>query len=160
MPQPIGKLDGGPDGQGMRLAYSLGNLISNQQPDDDGVGVATGVFATATIEAGSEGPAHVSGLDWTAVIVDLATHRTYLLSTLESGAVYSTLSPGQLAERRAVIDSVMGTPEQTALPVASATLLGQEKGGRIKASAASCRSSASPRGCTDPRAVRGTAPGR
>lgn len=126
--QPITKLDGGPDGQGMWIIYSMGNAISNQNPLlEGGINVLTGVLATATIDVPAVGPAHVSNLEWTAITLDRATHHVYLLADLESGAQVSTITGADLTQRRATINAIMGTPERTTVPVNVAEYVGQER---------------------------------
>ena len=127
VPRPLTKLEGGPDGKGMWIIYSMGNVISNQDPRLNGLNVLTGALATATIDVPAAGPAHVSNLEWTAVTVDRATHLTYLLADLESGAQASTIAPADLAARRQSINAIMGTPERTAAPTAVAEFVGQER---------------------------------
>lgn len=111
--QPLTKLEGGPDGHGMWIIYSMGNLISNQNPDLSGLNVLTGALATATIEVSSTGSAQVTNLEWSAVTLDRNTHHIYFLSELESGKYTSTISAADLARRREAINSIMGTPERT-----------------------------------------------
>ncbi|WP_147916544.1 CapA family protein [Ruania zhangjianzhongii] len=70
VPQPFALLDGGPDGEGMWVAYSLGNFISNQDDKCCVPQTGTGLFMTATVVKPVEGPARVTGLEWTAMTVD------------------------------------------------------------------------------------------
>ncbi len=123
--QPVAKLDGGPDGQGMWVAYSMGNMISHQQASAYGLPVLTGILATATVDVPASGPARVTNLEWTAVTVDQATHKIYLLSDLEAGRQASNIA--DLPARRADIDAAMGTPERTSVPAAASEFAGQDR---------------------------------
>ncbi|UFU05165.1 CapA family protein [Ruania halotolerans] len=110
VPQPFALLDGGPDGSGMWVAYSLGNFISNQ---DDACCVpqtATGLFMTATVVKPADGPARVTGVEWTPTTVDReGGQRVYPLAELISGDQPSalTLSANELQSRADGVQSVM-----------------------------------------------------
>lgn len=125
--QPITKLEGGPDGHGMWIVYSMGNFISDYSGATFGINTLTGILATATIEVPASGAARVSNLEWTAVTLDRPTHRLYLISDLESGRYTSTITASELAQRRNAINSIMGTPERTELPVQASELVSQER---------------------------------
>lgn len=86
VPQPYDLLDGGPDGDGMWVAYSLGNFISNQDDKCCVPQTGTGLFLTATVVKPVDGPARVSGLEWTAMTVDrVGGQRVYPLADLLDG---------------------------------------------------------------------------
>ncbi|UFU04190.1 CapA family protein [Ruania suaedae] len=110
VPQPYELLDGGPDGSGMWVAWSLGNFISNQ---DDACCVpqtATGLFMTATVQVPAEGPVRVSGMEWTAMTVDrVGGQHVYPLADLLDGAQPEgmTLSDSVLASRAEGVREVM-----------------------------------------------------
>lgn len=125
--QSITKMDGGPDGQGMWLVYSMGNFISDYNGAAFGINTLTGILTTATIDVPASGAAHVSNLEWTAVTLDRPTHHLYLLADLESGRYTSTITAADLAQRRSAINAIMSTPERTQLPVQASELVSQER---------------------------------
>ncbi|CAM3400662.1 CapA family protein [Occultella aeris] len=125
VPQPMALLDGGPDSSGMWVAYSLGNFISNQ----DGLccvpQTGTGLFLTATVVKPADGPARVTGLEWTPMTVDrVGAQRVYPLPALLAGDTPSglTLSSGTLENRQSLVEQVMANssgadfPERTEPP--------------------------------------------
>jgi poly-gamma-glutamate synthesis protein (capsule biosynthesis protein) len=76
VPQPIARLRGGPQGDGMWVAYGLGNLLSNQGPDCCVLASAVGLLLVADIVQRPEGRTRVTGVRWAATTVDLAAgHR-------------------------------------------------------------------------------------
>lgn len=71
VPRTIDFLEGGPDGRGMWVAYSLGNFISNQSVDTTGsVESATGMMAFFEGVKEEGQPAHLTGVEWMAVTTD------------------------------------------------------------------------------------------
>lgn len=86
VPQPFALLDGGPDGEGMWVAYSLGNFISNQDDKCCVPQTGTGLFMTATVVKPVDGPARVTGLEWTPMTVDrVGGQHVYPLAGLLDG---------------------------------------------------------------------------
>jgi poly-gamma-glutamate capsule biosynthesis protein CapA/YwtB (metallophosphatase superfamily) len=77
VPQRVARLRGGPEGDGMWVAYGLGNLLSNQGADCCGTwATAVGLLLVADIVQPPRGPARVTGVRWAATTVDLAAgHR-------------------------------------------------------------------------------------
>lgn len=77
VPQPIEQLRGGPGGEGMWVAYGLGNLISNQGLDCCGTWAsAVGLLLVADVVSPPRGAARVEEVRWAATTVDLAAgHR-------------------------------------------------------------------------------------
>lgn len=128
VPEPIEKLDGGPNGEGMWVVWSMGNLISGQTIENHGYRVTTGTLATATVDVPREGPASVSNLEWTAVTQDSpGGKRLYPLTALIAGEVdapHLTLSPTDLQARADVTYPVMESsgPERTIPPTHTSTL--------------------------------------
>jgi poly-gamma-glutamate synthesis protein (capsule biosynthesis protein) len=114
VPQPIVKLDGGPDGEGMWVAYGLGNFISNQ--DASTVGHAesvNGVLLRATFTVSPDDDVSVEA-GWTAVTVDrLHGHVVYPISK-NSGAV-GKLTAAQVKSRWNLVHDAVGdaAPEVT-----------------------------------------------
>lgn len=121
VPQPVVELPGGPRGEGMWVAYGLGNFISNQGPHA-GLSAETqnGLMIVAHLRKPEDGPVTVDGVDWTAITVDRAAgHRVESLSAAAAaGTGTGTLSAAQVAERRALVAGVAGpaAPEAVAPP--------------------------------------------
>lgn len=121
VPQPVVELPGGPRGEGMWVAYGLGNFISNQGPHA-GLSAETqnGLMIVAHLRKPEDGPVTVDGVDWTAITVDRAAgHRVESLSAAAAaGSGTGTLSAAQVAERRALVAGVAGpaAPEAVAPP--------------------------------------------
>lgn len=121
VPQPISKVPGGPRGDGMWVAYGLGNFVSNQGPHA-GLSAQTenGLLLTATFTKPFDGPASVSGVEWTALTVDRAGGYTVqsLSGALAAGTGAGQVAPGTVAERHGLVAAVVGTeaPERTTPP--------------------------------------------
>ena len=121
VPQPIAKVPGGPQGDGMWVAYGLGNFISNQGTQA-GLSARTenGLLLTATFTKPMDGPAVVTSVDWTAITVDRrAGHRVEPLSTLAAtGAGTGTLTPAEILARHGLVAEAAGTaaPERSTPP--------------------------------------------
>ncbi|NTV39754.1 MAG: CapA family protein, partial [Demequinaceae bacterium] len=113
VPQPIEKLQGGPNGDGMWVAFGLGNFLSNQDTQCCVANTNSGVLLTATftIDASSE---VVVGVEWTAVTVDrLAKHTMHVLTDVPTGA--GRLSAAEVAARHQRVAEAVGpqAPERT-----------------------------------------------
>ncbi len=115
--QPIKKLSGGPNGQGMWVAYGLGNYISNQDYSTVGhTETATGVLLTATFTVAVDGTVDV-GVEWTGVTVDrTGGHKLYVLSDIPKGV--GNLSAAEVAKRYALLRDDVGNqaPERKTPP--------------------------------------------
>lgn len=126
VPEPVEKLPGGPDGDGMWVVWSMGNMLSGQQVSSHGYRVNTGILATATVEVPRSGPAKVATLDWTAITQDSAGgKRLFPLSKLRSGEVVApTLSAREIEAHAAATYPVMDPsgPERTEPPTSSRTV--------------------------------------
>ncbi|ROR93888.1 poly-gamma-glutamate synthesis protein (capsule biosynthesis protein) [Salana multivorans] len=120
VPQRIELLDGGPDGAGMWVAYSLGNYISNQDAKCCRPQTGTGLLLSAQVDVPAAGPAHVSSVEWTAVPGDrVGGQRIYALPDLEAGRIDTpllTLSSDELARRRQMVLDVVGDPPERTDP--------------------------------------------
>lgn len=120
VPQPMVELDGGPRGEGMWVAYGLGNFLSNQDVHCCVPQTNTGAFMTATVVKPAEGPARVEGLEWTAFPVDrLGGQRVYSAQDLLDGELPAggRISAAEAEARRQRLAAVMGPmPERTAPP--------------------------------------------
>ncbi|PUB31667.1 poly-gamma-glutamate synthesis protein (capsule biosynthesis protein) [Promicromonospora sp. AC04] len=109
VPQPVERLRGGPEGDGMWVAYGLSNLISNQGPDCCGTASAVGLLLIADIVQPPDEPAHVEDVRWAATTVDLAAgHR--LRSTREALAHPGDgqLTVAELQERLQIAQDAAG----------------------------------------------------
>ncbi|ACQ80708.1 Putative protein of poly-gamma-glutamate biosynthesis (capsule formation) [Beutenbergia cavernae DSM 12333] len=119
VPQPYALLDGGPDGSGMWVAWSLGNFISNQDSACCISQTATGLFMTATITKPADGPARVTGMTWTPMTVDrVGQQRVYPLMDLVNGERPSilALSEGTLQQRLSEVEAIMAGSTGAELP--------------------------------------------
>ncbi|MPV39038.1 CapA family protein [Georgenia subflava] len=119
VPQPIEKLPGGPDGDGMWLVWSMGNFISNQDSKCCTMETATGLLVTATVTAPAEGPARVTDLEWTASTVDrVGDQHIYPLHDLVAGdrPEWLTLDPATIQQRAARVQEVMGAEQHRVEP--------------------------------------------
>lgn len=121
VPQPIDRLPGGPDGQGMWVAYGLGNFISNQDELCCVPQTATGLLALAHVVKPDGEPARVESVEWTAVTVDrVGDQRLHVLSDLVAGERPEglALSEQQISSRYQQVLDVVGdvAPERTEPP--------------------------------------------
>lgn len=113
VPQPIVKLDGGPGGDGMWVAYGLGNFLSNQSSSCCVPETSNGVLLTATFAVSPAGDVDV-GVEWTATTVDRSGgHAVYALSGTDGGL--GTLSAAEVQARHARVVAAVGTeaPERS-----------------------------------------------
>ncbi len=121
VPQPIVHLDGGPRGEGMWVAYGLGNFLSNQGAHCCTARSDSGLLMLASIRQAADGPARVTGVEWSAVTMDLADDHTVqpLSQLVASGSGVGTLSAAELATRLERVTAVVGTqaPQSTTPPV-------------------------------------------
>lgn len=122
VPQPMVHLSGGPRGEGMWVAYGLGNYLSNQDGECCKEDTDSGLLLTAHVSSpgafpaqGTEaGPARVTGVEWTAITGDRkGGHQVHALVDIPDGT--STLSPAQVAERLARVSAAAGdqAPQRT-----------------------------------------------
>lgn len=122
VPQPIELLLGGREGGGMWVAYGLGNMISNQDANCCVAATASGLLLTAHVVKAADGPARVTGVDWTALSVDrVGGHRMHLVHDAAAGTNPGTLTPAQWQARYATVRAAVGpqAPERVAAPVAT-----------------------------------------
>ncbi|MEN0127861.1 MAG: CapA family protein [Brevundimonas sp.] len=122
VPQPVAKLEGGPRGEGMWVAYGLGNFLSNQDGACCVDNTDSGILLTAHVESGGAfaaegrkaGPARVVGVEWTPITVDrLGGHEVHALTDIEGGTKH--LSAAKVAARTARVADAAGdeAPERT-----------------------------------------------
>ena len=119
VPQPLAHLSGGPRGEGMWVAYGLGNYISNQDSNCCSPKTDSGLLLTAHVVKPADGPARVSLVEWTGITVDrLGHHRVYALPAATSGV--GTLRAAEIATRAQRVAQAVGNtaPERTS-PVVS-----------------------------------------
>lgn len=120
VPQPVAHLTGGPRGEGMWVAYGLGNYISNQDSNCCSPKTDSGILLTAHVLKPPDGPARVSGVEWTPITVDRkGHHRVFALPEVTSGA--GSLSATEVATRTARVVEAAGAaaPERTTPMVAT-----------------------------------------
>lgn len=123
VPQPFARLDGGPDGSGMWVAWSLGNFISNQDSNCCISQTATGLFMTATVTKPVDGPARVTGMTWAPITVDrLGQQRAYPLLDLVNGERPAALqlSAGTLQQRLTEVEAIMADSTGADFPLQEA----------------------------------------
>lgn len=127
VPQPLAQLAGGPRGEGMWVAYGLGNFISNQHEGCCTANSVAGILLTAHVssqgafdaEGRAAGPVRITGVEWTPVTVDrLGGHKVYAATEIPDGT--ATLSATKVADRIARVSAAAGAqaPER-AVPVTS-----------------------------------------
>ncbi len=97
VPQPIELLPGGPQGDGMWVAFGLGNYLSNQDTQCCVAQTNSGVLLTATFTIDGDKQVTVEP-EWTPITVDrLGKHRVYALTDIPDGA--GRLSAAEVAAR-------------------------------------------------------------
>lgn len=120
VPQPMTKLDGGPAGHGMWVAYGLGNMISSQDTHCCVALTNSGLLLTAEVTHVEGQGAEVTSMHWAGITVDrLAGHRLHALSDLidlKDGT--SHLSAQEIKARYERVKEAVGSdiPEQTSPP--------------------------------------------
>ncbi len=113
VPQPIEKLPGGPNGDGMWTAFGLGNFLSNQHPDCCTANSTSGVLLTATIDVDVDDTVTVS-VEWTATTVDRGDHHAmHVLTDVPNGV--GSLSKAEVTARHQRVADAVGSqaPERT-----------------------------------------------
>lgn len=121
VPQPVELLPGGPGGQGMWVAYGLGNYVSNQDSACCAPGTESGLLVTATVTQPADGAARVTGFEWTATTVDrLGKHAVHVLPEILARGT-ATLAPGELGARYDRVRAAAGAAaaERLTPPVAT-----------------------------------------
>ncbi len=110
VPQPVARLRGGPAGDGMWVAYGLGNLISNQGPDCcGGTASAVGLLLVADILQPPRKPTRVTGVRWAATTVDLAAgHRLHSTRDALAHPGDGQLTVAELQERLRIARDAAG----------------------------------------------------
>ncbi|GAA4733291.1 hypothetical protein GCM10023216_26980 [Isoptericola chiayiensis] len=110
VPQRIQRVDGGPSGDGMWVAYGLGNMLSNQSAACCDARTSNGVLLTATFtQDHGAAPTRVTDVRWTGTTVDIAAgHRVHALPDLLRGAAATTLARAELVDRRDRVAGAVG----------------------------------------------------
>lgn len=107
VPQPIEKLPGGPNGDGMWVAFGLGNYLSNQDTQCCVAHTNSGVLLTTTFTVDPDRRVTVEP-EWTPITVDrLGKHRMYVLTDVPDGV--GRLSAGEVAARIERIANAVGS---------------------------------------------------
>ena len=123
VPQRIDRVGKGPDGEGMWVAYGLGNLLSNQSAACCDARTSNGVLLSATFAQEAPGePTRVSSLGWTGTTVDIGGgHEVVAIADALDDAAATTLSVAELeAREERVRDAVRdGAPELREPPEAT-----------------------------------------
>ena len=116
VPQPITKISGGPDGEGMWVAYGLGNFVSNQGTNCCVAETSNGLMLIATFTVELDGTTHVDA-EWAGTTVDRTNgHKVYMLTEVSGGK--GNLSKSEVADRYGRVEDVVGddAPERTEPP--------------------------------------------
>lgn len=107
VPQPITQLEGGPDGEGMWVAYGLGNYISNQSADCCVPQASNGLMMFATAHVPPTGPVRVTDIKWLGVTVDrLGQHQLFPLAA--GAEATGKLSASQMETRYGQVREAVG----------------------------------------------------
>lgn len=122
VPQPLRRVPGGPGGDGMWVAYGLGNMISNQDAACCTARTDSGLVLTATATVPPTGPVRVTGAEWTALTVErTGGHRVHPLPSTRLDRPAGVLGAPEVAVRHARVREVMGSdaPERVTPATAS-----------------------------------------
>lgn len=121
VPQRIDRVGKGPDGDGMWVAYGLGNLLSNQSADCCDVRTSNGVLLSATFTQDTpDDPTRVTDVRWTGTTVDIAGgHEALALPDALDDPGATTLSAAELEAREGRVRDAVGdvAPERQEPPV-------------------------------------------
>jgi len=111
VPQRIDRVGRGPDGDGMWVAYGLGNLLSNQSANCCDARTSNGILLSAdVVQPTPEDPVRVTDVRWTGTTVDIpAGHRVRALPDALRDPGKGTLSGSELEARAALVRSAAGT---------------------------------------------------
>jgi poly-gamma-glutamate capsule biosynthesis protein CapA/YwtB (metallophosphatase superfamily) len=123
VPQRIDRAGKGPDGDGMWVAYGLGNLLSNQSADCCDARTSNGVLLSATFAQDAPGDAvRVTGVSWTGTTVDIGGgHDVLALPDALDDPGTTTLSAAELEAREDRVRDAVGdvAAERQKPPVAT-----------------------------------------
>ncbi len=116
VPRPMALLEGGPNGNGMWVAYGMGNFISNQTRDATGsTESSTGLFGIFHGVKDEGEPARVISAEWLAVTVDAGHVVRPLIGGVAEGAV---LPADEMAYRYSLMQQILegGPATEVAAP--------------------------------------------
>ena len=121
VPQRIDRVGKGPDGDGMWVAYGLGNLLSNQSADCCDARTSNGVLLSATFTQDTpDDPTRVTDVRWTGTTVDIGGgHEALALPDALDDPGATTLSTAELEAREDRVRDAVGdvAPERQEPPV-------------------------------------------
>ncbi|MFI2485760.1 CapA family protein [Promicromonospora kroppenstedtii] len=110
VPQPLTRLRGGPGGDGMWVAYGLGNLLSNQGKECCVAASAVGLLLVADVVQPPDGPARVTDARWAATTVDRAAgHRLRATRDALAHPEEGQLGTAELKQRLRIARTAAGT---------------------------------------------------
>ena len=120
VPQRMELLPGGVHGDGMWVAYGLGNMLSNQFASTlERYGIpgaartSQGLFAIATITAEPDGPPRVTNMEWAAhTVCRDSGHRMHMLNDLLADPSRSQIPASEVAYRNSLVRHVMEYPHE------------------------------------------------
>ena len=125
VPQPIRKLPGGVNNQGMWVYYGLGNLLSSMTPTRNGIGSQVGQIAFPTITVPTEGHPYVSNAGWIPLVLDRSTSKVLPGYLYENGSKTGTQLPAATAAKYLAhvrkVTETQGTELKDAPPADSTT---------------------------------------
>ena len=125
VPQPIRKLPGGVNNQGMWVYYGLGNLLSSMTPTRNGIGSQVGQIAFPTITVPAEGHPYVSNAGWIPLVLDRSTSKVLPGYLYENGNKTGTQLPAATAAKYLAhvrkVTETQGTELKDAPPADSTT---------------------------------------
>jgi poly-gamma-glutamate synthesis protein (capsule biosynthesis protein) len=115
VPQRIELLPGGVDGNGMWVAYGLGNMLSNQFEATlarygirGAARTSQGLFAIATVTAEPGQPPRVTNMEWAAhTVCRDSGHRMHMLNTLLADPGQSQIPLAEVQYRDYLVRRVM-----------------------------------------------------
>ncbi|MEU2199368.1 CapA family protein [Isoptericola sp. NPDC019482] len=123
VPQRIDRVGKGPDGEGMWVAYGLGNLLSNQSSACCDARTSNGVLLSATfVQDAPDEPTRVTDVTWTGTTVDIGGgHRVLALPDGLADPGATTLSAAELDAREDRVAEAVGAvaPERQEPPEAT-----------------------------------------
>jgi len=110
VPQRIDRVGKGPDGEGMWVAYGLGNLLSNQSAECCDARTSNGVLLSATFSQDApDDPVRVTDVTWTGTTVDIGGgHDVVALPDALDDPGATTLSPAELEAREDRVHEAVG----------------------------------------------------
>lgn len=118
VPQPLIRLDGGADGDGMWVGYSMGNFLSNQDEKCCDITTATAMIPRVEITVTGE-DVRVTDVTWSAAMIDTdGRQRLHPIQPLLDGDRPDglTLTDERIRARWDAMTSVLGTDRYDPAP--------------------------------------------